>query len=59
MKELRSMAQESGLNVLESRKFMFSPVGFPAERVIERLLGPVGLNLLMANQLLVARKVRP
>lgn len=57
MADLCDMASASGTQVLESRKFMFSPVGFPAEKTIERIFGPVGLNLVMANQLLVARKV--
>jgi len=54
--ELRQLVQENGFVVLEARKFMFSPVGFPAEKAIERVLGPLGLSLIMANQLLVARR---
>lgn len=54
--ELRQLANETGFVVLEARKFMFSPVGFPAEKVIERVLGSLGLSLIMANQLLVARR---
>ena len=54
--ELRQLANEHGFVVLEARKFMFSPVGFPAEKVIERVLGPLGLSLIMANQLLIARR---
>jgi hypothetical protein len=34
---------------------MFSPVGFPAERMIERVFGPLGLRLVMANQIAVGR----
>lgn len=52
---LHSLLSEAGFTVLETRKFMFSPVGFPAERLIERLFGPLGLRLIMANQLAVAR----
>jgi len=54
--ELCQLANENGFVVLEARKFMFSPVGFPAEKVIERVLGPLGLSLIMANQLLIARR---
>lgn len=56
LKQLSQMARENGYTVLESSKFMFSPVGFPAEKTIEKILGPVGLRLVMANQLLVARR---
>lgn len=54
--ELRQFVEDSSFVVLEARKFMFSPVGFPAEKVIERVLGLLGLSLVMANQLLVARR---
>jgi SAM-dependent methyltransferase len=54
LKRLAALMAESGLRVVETKKFMFSPVGFPAERLIERLLGPLGLRLVMANQIAVA-----
>jgi ubiquinone/menaquinone biosynthesis C-methylase UbiE len=53
---LRQMADRSGFAVKEASKFMFSPIGFPAEKTIERILGPLGLRLLMANQLLVGMR---
>ena len=56
LKELGRLVRASGFQVLEARKFMFSPIGFPAEKTIERILGPLGLSLVMANQLLVARR---
>lgn len=56
LKQLSQMAHENGYTVLEQTKFMFSPVGFPAEKTIEKIFGPIGLNLVMANQLLVARR---
>ena len=55
-KQLREFAEGAGLRVLEVRKFMFSPVGCPAERTIERALRSIGLSVLLANQLMVARK---
>jgi hypothetical protein len=54
--ELRQLANENGFRVLEAYKFMFSPIGFPAEKAIERVLRVLGLDLIMANQLLVARR---
>jgi ubiquinone/menaquinone biosynthesis C-methylase UbiE len=56
LKQLSRMAGETGFTVMESSKFMFSPVGFPAEKTIEKIFGPLGLRLVMANQLLVARR---
>jgi SAM-dependent methyltransferase len=58
LKKLRALCQENGFDVVEARKFMFSPIGFPAEKTIERLLGPFGLTLVMANQLLVAKRTQ-
>lgn len=55
LKKLRYMLERQGWDVLEARKFMFSPIGFPAEKTIERIFGPLGLSLVMANQLIVAR----
>jgi hypothetical protein len=57
--QLRNIARRAGLEVEEASKFMFSPVGFPAERQIEKLLTRVGLRALLANQLMVARKPVP
>jgi ubiquinone/menaquinone biosynthesis C-methylase UbiE len=54
--ELEQLVKENGFAVLEARKFMFSPIGFPAEKTIEKVLRPLGLNLIMANQLLIARR---
>jgi SAM-dependent methyltransferase len=53
--QIKALLESHGFSVLEARKFMFSPVGFPAEESIERVFGPLGLSLLMANQLLVGR----
>src|SRR5262249_53053773 len=55
LKKLRKMALENGFTIAEAKPFMFSPIGFPAEKTIEKIFGPLGLRLVMANQLLVAR----
>ena len=55
--KLRVLVEASGFTVVESRKFMFSPIGFPAERAIERILNAGGFSWVMANQLLIARKI--
>lgn len=56
LKALTARLAAQGFEIVEARKFMFSPVGFPAEKLIERVFGPLGLNLMMANQLVVGRK---
>lgn len=56
LKQLTEMASANGFEIMESSKFMFSPIGFPAEKTIEKIFGPLGLRLVMANQLLVARR---
>lgn len=56
LKQLSELAEQTGFNVVEAKKFMFSPVGFPAERLIEQGMTAVGLDVVMANQLVVVRK---
>lgn len=56
LNDLRELGGKHGFETLEARKFMFSPVGFPAERFIERVFGPIGLKYLMVNQICVLRK---
>ena len=51
------LVEQNKLEVLESRKFMFSPIGFPAEIFIEKLIRYFGLGMVLANQIVVARKV--
>jgi SAM-dependent methyltransferase len=53
---LGALVEGAGFEVLEARKFMFSPIGFPCEQAIERALRALGLGVLMANQLLIARR---
>lgn len=56
LKGLSALFESHRFDVLETRKFMFSPIGFPGEKTIEKLFGPLGLSLVMANQILIARK---
>lgn len=55
--ELASLVRRCGFHVLESRKFMLSPVGLPFELAIERFICRFGFDRVMANQLLVARRI--
>ncbi len=56
LKQLRARSEAAGFQVQEAKKFMFSPVGFPAEKLIERGMRLTKLDLVMANQLIVVRK---
>ena len=55
--ELSQLISANGFQQLEARKFMLSPVGFPAEKTIERILDSLGLRMLMGNQFIVGRRV--
>jgi radical SAM superfamily enzyme YgiQ (UPF0313 family)/ubiquinone/menaquinone biosynthesis C-methylase UbiE len=53
---LQALLERNGFVIQEARKFMFSPIGFPAERDIEQVLGKLHLDVVMANQFVVGRK---
>jgi radical SAM superfamily enzyme YgiQ (UPF0313 family)/ubiquinone/menaquinone biosynthesis C-methylase UbiE len=53
---LQALLERNGFAIQEVRKFMFSPVGFPAEREIEHLLGKLRLDVVMANQFVVGKR---
>jgi hypothetical protein len=54
--KLTSLVASKSFEILESEKFMMSPVGFPAELKIERVMKKVGLSAMLLNQLVAARK---
>jgi ubiquinone/menaquinone biosynthesis C-methylase UbiE len=56
LQELTALINDNGLSVLEAYKFMISPVGLPKERAVENFIRSIGMEFLMANQLVVARK---
>ena len=39
------LATQNNLEVIESKKFMFSPIGFPYEITIEKFLRKLGYHL--------------
>lgn len=57
LRQLKQLVEANGFEAVECRKFMFSPVGFPAEQAIEKALNSMGLSFLLANQLLIAKKL--
>lgn len=54
--QLRDLAESNGLKVIEAKKFMFSPIGFPFEILIEKFIRKLYLSFMMANQLIIAKK---
>ncbi|NJL33435.1 MAG: class I SAM-dependent methyltransferase [Chloroflexaceae bacterium] len=58
LQQLRDLFERAGFEVVQTKKFMFSPVGFPAEKVIERGISAAGLDVVMANQLIVGAQAR-
>ncbi len=56
IKELTSLFNEVGYEVMEERKFMLSPVGMPLEIQAENIVRTFRLNFLFANQLVVGKK---
>ena len=56
LKKLAALVAGKGFQLLEAEKFMMSPIGFPAERMIEKMIRRVGLSPLLLNQLVAARR---
>lgn len=55
--ELRSLFELEGFKILKAEKFMMSPVGFPYEVKIEKIMKIAKLDFLLLNQLVVGQKV--
>ncbi|MDY0001701.1 MAG: class I SAM-dependent methyltransferase [Polyangia bacterium] len=53
---LATLCQSAGLTVVETRRFMLSPIGLPLEHPIEELVRLLGLGFLFANQLVAAMR---
>jgi len=53
---LKALLEKTGFSVLNAEKFMMSPVGFPFEQSIEKLMKRVYLGFLLLNQIVVGRK---
>ncbi len=54
--KLKDWAVKNNLEIIEAKKFMFSPIGFPFELTIEKIIRKIRLSFLLANQLIIARK---
>ena len=56
LSELRSLFELQGFKIIKAEKFMMSPIGFPYEVKIEKILKSIGLGFLLLNQLVVGYK---
>ncbi len=56
IKSLARLLTNAGLEVVEARRFMVSPVGFPVELFIEGFLRKIGADFFLLNQLVVGKK---
>jgi len=57
LSELKLLFTSQGFNILDIRKFMISPLGFPLEAKIEYIVNLLRVHLLQLNQLVVGRKL--
>ena len=57
LKRLRQLSEVSNLKVELLQKFMISPIGIIFEDQIEGILRSLGLSFMLANQLLVSKKI--
>ena len=55
LEALTLLFNEVGFAALEKRKFMLSPIGMPLEIHIENTLRKIGMNFLLANQVLIGK----
>lgn len=56
IKRIVEIMNTAKLEVLETKKFMLSPIGMPFEISIENFFRKLNMGFLMANQLVVAKK---
>ena len=56
IKKLKNYFLKTNFKVLEAKKFMFSPIGFPFEIQIEKILRFFKIDFILLNQLIVGRK---
>ena len=56
LSKLRSLFELQGFKIIKAEKFMMSPIGFPYENKIEKIMKSIGLGFLLLNQLVVGYK---
>jgi len=56
LRKLKNYFRKTNFQILETEKFMISPIGFPSELKIEKLLKTFKLNFLLLNQIIIGKK---
>lgn len=56
IKKLKDCLNKADFKVLEAKKFMMSPIGFPFELLIEKILKFLGLGFILLNQIIIGKK---
>lgn len=56
LSKLVSLLKSKGFKILKAEKFMISPIGFPYEIKIEKIVKLAGFGFLLLNQMIVAQK---
>ncbi len=54
--KLKNYFGKANFQILQTEKFMMSPIGFPAELKIEKLIKFLKLDFILLNQLIVGKK---
>ncbi len=55
--KLKILLESNGFKILRAEKFMVSPIGFPFEKRIEKIVKKLKLDFLLCNQIIVAQKI--
>jgi ubiquinone/menaquinone biosynthesis C-methylase UbiE len=56
IKKLKKYFRNAGFEILETKRFMMSPIGFPLELKIEEIIRFLKLDFILLNQLVVGKK---
>lgn len=56
LKKIKNYFQKVNFQILYAEKFMMSPIGFPAELKIEKIIKLLKLDFFLLNQLIIGRK---
>lgn len=57
LSKLKSLFEVQRFTVVKAEKFMMSPIGFPSELAIEKIMKRAMLGFLLLNQMVVGRKI--
>jgi len=56
IKGLKNILVKNNFKILETKKFMFSPIGFPFELFFEKIFNKIKLDFVFLNQIIIGKK---